>query len=77
MALQILVFGSLAEEVGGKLIEIATAEDTDTLRALLLSTYASLNGKTFAISVDRKIIVENTTLHASAEIALLPPFSGG
>ena len=77
MALQILVFGSLAEEVGSKSIEMATAADTHTLLSLLLSTYPSLNGKTFAISIDKKIITENTPIHASAEIALLPPFSGG
>ncbi|SEL08929.1 molybdopterin synthase sulfur carrier subunit [Olivibacter domesticus] len=51
--------------------------DTDQLDDILHATYPLLREIKYVITVDRKIIRENVALLENAEVALLPPFSGG
>ncbi len=73
----ILIFGSLQDHIQSNTLQLDVVADTDTLRNLLLSKYPALENTTFCIAVDKQLIQSNTPLSPSAEIALLPPYSGG
>jgi sulfur-carrier protein len=73
----ILLFGELAELAGESKICFEDVNDTDSLKEAILSHYPALKTKSFLIAMNKKIITETTEIGEDAEIALLPPFSGG
>ena len=73
----LLLFGILADVCGQSTLDIECEPNTDALRQELLDRIPLLQTYSFAIAVDKKIISQKTVLQADAEIALLPPFSGG
>jgi molybdopterin converting factor small subunit len=75
--MNIKVFGQLTDVFHGENIIIENAADVTELKNRLIDSYPALSGKTFVIAVNKKIIHENLPLTQNAEIALLPPFSGG
>ena len=75
--MNIKVFGQLTDIFNGENINIENAADLTELKNRLIDSYPALSGKTFVIAVNKKIIHENISLTQNAEIALLPPFSGG
>jgi molybdopterin synthase sulfur carrier subunit len=75
--IKILSFGSLTEFMKSDFIALENVKDTDELYVMLLKKYPQLKEKAFVISIDQKIISENTPITSSSEIAILPPFSGG
>jgi molybdopterin converting factor small subunit len=75
--MRIMVFGQLAEITGSSTMSIEKVDDTEALQETLYKLYPSLKQKTFLIAVDKKIINEKSKISNNAEIALLPPFSGG
>ena len=77
MEIKILAFGQIAELVGASEFLIADVQDTDALKAWLATNYPAIQNIAFAVSVDKKKVVENTSLSQDSIVALLPPFSGG
>jgi molybdopterin synthase sulfur carrier subunit len=76
MKIEVIPFGQIAEVTGsGKLAVEAT--DTDGLKNLLEIKFPDLRNRKYAIAVNRQLITHNTPLQQNAEVALLPPFSGG
>jgi len=73
----IKVFGQLHDIVGNSLIEIENAADTDELIRQLHLKYPALKISKYKVAVNKNIVQSNTALQQDAEIALLPPFSGG
>ena len=73
--MKIIAFGQIAE-ITGKTFPL-DAPDTDTLRHDLETSFPEFAGKKYAIAVNKKIISQNTKLHPTDEIALMPPYSGG
>lgn len=74
----VLFFGQLTDLTAGITeLEIEAAADTEQLKQLLFERYPLLRQASFAITVNQNIIRQNTPLTAQAEVALLPPFSGG
>jgi molybdopterin synthase sulfur carrier subunit len=74
----ILFFGQLTDITGSSATEILLqGNDTDALREELINRFPMLKQSTFVMTVDRKIIRQNTPIGEGSEIALLPPFSGG
>jgi molybdopterin synthase sulfur carrier subunit len=71
------VFGQLNDIIGSNLISIVDVADTDELIKQLQLKYPLLINTKYKIAINRNIIQSNTTLQHDAEIALLPPFSGG
>lgn len=71
------VFGQLVDIIGNNSFDVVDATNTDELLKLLQSKYPLLKNSKFKIAVNKNIIRLNTDLQADAEIALLPPFSGG
>ena len=74
--MQILLFGQLADFVGGS-ISLDGIDDTDSLRKVLLKKHPKLADLKYVIAVDKKIITSNQQLNENNVVALLPPFSGG
>jgi sulfur-carrier protein len=52
-------------------------DTSDAFLAHLYATYPPLAEVKFSLAVDKKLIQGDTPLHDGAELALLPPFSGG
>ncbi len=75
--MRLKVFGHLVDIMGSDTIEVADVINSDELISSLQSKYAMLKNVKYKIAVNRNIIQSNTTLQRNAEIALLPPFSGG
>lgn len=73
----IKIFGQLNDIVESNLIQMNNVADTDELLQQLQLKYPDLINAKFKIAVNRSIIQSNTILQQDAEIALLPPFSGG
>lgn len=73
----IKVFGQLCDIVGSNLFEIGDVADTDELLQQLQAEYPALKNSKYTIAVNRNLIQLNTPLQKDAEVALLPPFSGG
>ena len=77
MSIKVLLFGVLAEIVSSQEISLNDVNNTNELIELLTTKYPKLNNVKFAISINHKIITNNTDLSENDEIALLPPFAGG
>ena len=75
--MNILLFGQLAGTMGARTIQIDAQPDTDELVRHIELVYPALRGLEYHVAVNRDIIQSNTTLTPDAEIALLPPYSGG
>jgi molybdopterin converting factor small subunit len=73
----IKVFGQLTDVFKQENISVENAADVEELKTRLLDSFPALADKTFVVAVDKKIIHKNISLLENAEIALLPPFSGG
>ena len=73
----VFLFGQLKDIIGNSRLDLADMADTDSLTKQLKQRFPLLENMKFALSVDRKLISENTSLNPDSEIALLPPFSGG
>lgn len=77
MAVNVKLFGQLAELAGSSSLQIDDAADTQTLQQKIHAFLPVLANTTFRIAVDKKIISGNTPLNHESTVALLPPFSGG
>jgi molybdopterin synthase sulfur carrier subunit len=76
--LNILLFGQIAEKLDSSIITYHTeAKTIDELRSALLKSYPVLQSYSFTIAIDKEIGKEDAEIRSDAEIALLPPFSGG
>jgi sulfur-carrier protein len=73
----IKMFGELAELAGDANVRFDELSDTDILKETIHKRFPLLKTKSFLIAIDKKIITEKTAIPVGAEIALLPPFSGG
>ncbi len=75
--MDIKVFGQLKDVFHEENISIESVNNVDELKKQLHTQFPGLSKKSFVVAVNRKIIHENISLQHDAEIALLPPFSGG
>ena len=76
-AIRIKAFGLIADKLNSAEVQLDEVDNTEQLRKLLYEKYPQLKEVDFAIAVDKKITVGNAPLKPGAEVALLPPFSGG
>lgn len=77
MNVTIKLFGQIVDVVGSNSIQLDDVVSTDELVQVLQLKYPALINSKYKVAVNRNIIQSNTTLQQDAEIALLPPFSGG
>jgi molybdopterin synthase sulfur carrier subunit len=76
MKVQVVSFGKIADILGAKSLEV-NASDTSELQNILFERFPALRNSMFAIAVNRQVVTGHTELSENAEVALLPPFSGG
>lgn len=75
--MEIKAFGQLTDIFKKETISIESVKDLNELKEKLIKSYPALSQKTFVIAVNKQIIHNNVSLNEDAEVALLPPFSGG
>ena len=75
--INVMVFGQLEDVTGASMILLDDVSNTDLLTETLFKQYPLLKNKKFLLAVNKQIISGTTNIDSSAEIALLPPFSGG
>ena len=73
----IKVFGQLRDVVKEENISINDVKNMNDLKGYLYFVYPALKEKEFTIAVNKQIVHGDVLLQQNAEIALLPPFSGG
>lgn len=77
MKIRLKCFGRLAEITGKSELEVSEIADTDLLLEKMRRDFPGLNGCSFLISVNMKLVKSNQQLKQGDEVALLPPFAGG
>ncbi|HUZ62035.1 MAG TPA: MoaD/ThiS family protein [Hanamia sp.] len=75
--MEIKAFGQLTDIFERETISIESVKDLNELKEKLIKSFPALSQKSFVIAVNKQIIHNNVSLNEDAEIALLPPFSGG
>ena len=75
--MNIKIFGQLTDITGNNSVTLEDVADTDVLIQQLQLKYPALSNTKYAVAVNKQIIQHTTALQQDAEIALLPPFSGG
>ena len=76
MKVRVIAFGPLTDIMGRKELHVE-ASDLDQLKLTLEQQFPGLSERKFAVAVNREFVTGNTTLPEDAEVALLPPSSGG
>ncbi len=75
--IKVWVYGQLEDFTGASVITLENIFDTDMLTQNLFQKFPLLKDKKFLVAVDKQVVTEKTAIDSNAEIALLPPFSGG
>ncbi|MBR79544.1 MAG: molybdopterin synthase sulfur carrier subunit [Euryarchaeota archaeon] len=75
---KMLLFGPLAEKMGSKEIDVALESGSSTLDLAQRFELSEMMSNGLRVAVDGKIMTNpEIPLHDSAEVAFLPPVSGG
>ncbi|MCH7398791.1 MoaD/ThiS family protein [Belliella sp. DSM 107340] len=77
MKLIVKVFGRISEEIGESEFMIERSDNIASLKGEINAVYPQLKDLKFAIAVNKKLSTDSDKIPEGAEIALLPPFSGG
>lgn len=76
-----LLFGPLRDLAGWREREVADAGSVSALRALLAAEDArlgaALSGPGVKVAIDQAIVMGDAVIGPRAEVAFLPPMSGG
>ena len=74
---KVIAFGMIAEKIKTKELILEGISSTDVLIGYLHQQYPDLQHLKFVIAINKKQVSGNTPIPVGAEVALLPPFSGG
>jgi molybdopterin converting factor small subunit len=77
MNVTVKLFGQIVDVAGSNSIQVDNVSNTDELIQQLQLKYPALINSNYRVAVNRNIIQSNTVFQQNAEVALLPPFSGG
>jgi molybdopterin synthase sulfur carrier subunit len=77
MRIKVLAFGKIADVLRRPEQDIQGPETVAQLRVFLEKEYPELKTFHYLVAVNRQAAEEDTPLSENAEVALLPPFSGG
>lgn len=75
--IHIKAFGMVAEKIGTDSLEMENPGSSEALKKRLIDRFPELKTIKFSLALDKKMIQTDAELTSGAEIALLPPFSGG
>lgn len=77
MEVKILAFGKIADLTGQKEWKWENISSTTTFKEKLEQEYPALQKMKYQLAVNKKLANGDMSLEDQAEIALLPPYSGG
>ncbi len=75
--IQLVAFGMIAELLGGQEKQWPLTRDTDQLKAELIAAFPELKDLPFVVAVNMEVVQNNQPIAPGAQVALLPPYSGG
>lgn len=75
--IHIKAFGMVAEKIGTNQLEIENPGSTAELKVQLFAKFPELKTIKFSMALDKKMVQTELKISSGAEVALLPPFSGG
>lgn len=75
--IKVLYFGRLSELMNTTSVELEGFETTEQLLEHLYKQEPTLEGQTFQLALNHKIVKNSQALKAGDELALMPPFAGG
>ncbi|WP_338222616.1 MoaD/ThiS family protein [Algoriphagus confluentis] len=75
--IKIKAFGMIADKMGQEEIRMLNPGSTDLLLHKLYQDFPQLESMKFGLAINKKLCSEPTSIPHEAELALLPPFSGG
>ena len=74
---KITLFGLLAEEAGTNTLLCSSMPNTEALLADVFLRYPSWSSMRLLLAVNHRIVLSSQLIDTTAEIAFMPPFSGG
>lgn len=77
MDVNVLFFGMIRDIAGSNNLLLNNAHDTDEVIEQLQTMFPQLKNTKYRVAVNKNLIHDNATLPDGAEVAILPPFSGG
>lgn len=75
--IHIKAFGMVAEKIGTIELTMDHYQDSEALLDALQVRFPALKSIKFSLAINKKLISIKQEIPENAEIALLPPFSGG
>ena len=75
--IHIKAFGMVAEKIGTDHLELVNPGSIEGLKQQLFERFPELKTIKFSLALDKKMVQTEAEISSGAEIALLPPFSGG
>lgn len=75
--IHIKAFGMVAEKIGTAELTMDHFQDSGSLLDALKLKFPELQSLKFSLAINKKLISAKQEIPENAEIALLPPFSGG
>lgn len=75
--IKIRAFGMIAERLGQEEILLTNPGSTDLLLQKLYQDFPQLEAMKFSLAINKKLCNSPESIPQEAELALLPPFSGG
>lgn len=75
--IKVIAFGVAAEKMKGSVFSIENITDSIELKAWLDKNFPEIKDIKLSVAINKKIIHGETAIPDNAEVALLPPFSGG
>jgi molybdopterin converting factor small subunit len=75
--IKVRAFGMVAENLGKQELFLENPGNSDRLLEHLNENYPDLKEIKFSLAVNKKLCTEPSIIPIGAEVAILPPFSGG
>lgn len=75
--IKIKAFGMVAEKLGSQELTLSNPGNSESLTKQILEEFPSLRSVKFSLAVNKKLCSERAEIPVGAEVAILPPFSGG
>ncbi len=75
--MNVILFGQLVEAARTRTLVIEAPGDTEELIRQIEQVCPALRGQVYHVAVNHDIVHVKTILAPDAEVALLPPYSGG
>lgn len=75
--IHIKAFGMIAEKIGASELEMENPGTLNALKEMLNARFSALGSAKFGFAINKKLLQGDAEIPAGAEVALLPPFSGG